>query len=446
MTWLNDPAHARWLEAETDRLLEFGRASVHPDGGFGWLDDERPPDRRPAGRALDHLPDDPRLRPRTPARPAGLRRRWSTTACAALQRPVPRPRARRLVRRGGRGRADRHRQDGLRARVRASSPPPAPPRPAPRAAASCWTRRSPCWTEHFWDDDAGMVVEQWDAAWTTLDGYRGVNANMHTVEAFLAAADVDRRPVAGATGRCGSPTGSCTASAPATTGGIPEHFDATWTPLLDYNRDSRRTRSGPTAPPSGTGWSGPGWRSPARRPRRRRAAGLAARRRARPVRRGRARGLGRRRRRRLRLHGRLGRRTRRARADALGGRRGAAAAAALHAVDRRGRLRRVVPDLVGPHRGLVLDRDGGSWWHELGRNRPRGTWAGKPDPYHAFQATLIPRLPVAPRSPRPWPGACWTGEAAARQPAHAAPAAVTPRVTDGHGWSRPAPGRPAQAA
>ena len=30
-------------------------------------------------------------------------------------------------------------------------------------------------------------------------------------------------------------------------------------------------------------------------------------------------------------------------------------------------------------------------------NRPAaGTWAGKPDVYHAFQATLVPRLPVWP--------------------------------------------------
>ena len=39
MNWLTTPAHARWLEAEGDRLLEFGRASRHPDGGFAWLDD-----------------------------------------------------------------------------------------------------------------------------------------------------------------------------------------------------------------------------------------------------------------------------------------------------------------------------------------------------------------------------------------------------------------------
>ena len=43
-TWLETPAHARWLEAEGDRLLEFGRASRHPDGGFAWLTDDGTPD------------------------------------------------------------------------------------------------------------------------------------------------------------------------------------------------------------------------------------------------------------------------------------------------------------------------------------------------------------------------------------------------------------------
>jgi mannose/cellobiose epimerase-like protein (N-acyl-D-glucosamine 2-epimerase family) len=44
------------------------------------------------------------------------------------------------------------------------------------------------------------------------------------------------------------------------------------------------------------------------------------------------------------------------------------------------------------------DKAHGSWRHELSpRNQPSSTtWAGKPDVYHAFQATLIPRLPLAP--------------------------------------------------
>jgi mannose/cellobiose epimerase-like protein (N-acyl-D-glucosamine 2-epimerase family) len=46
----------------------------------------------------------------------------------------------------------------------------------------------------------------------------------------------------------------------------------------------------------------------------------------------------------------------------------------------------------------LIDREGGSWWHELDpQNRPAATvWPGKPDIYHAFQATLIPHLPVSP--------------------------------------------------
>ena len=47
---------------------------------------------------------------------------------------------------------------------------------------------------------------------------------------------------------------------------------------------------------------------------------------------------------------------------------------------------------------VFVDRDLGSWRHELdARNRPSAVvWSGKPDTYHAFQATLIPRLPLAP--------------------------------------------------
>ena len=44
------------------------------------------------------------------------------------------------------------------------------------------------------------------------------------------------------------------------------------------------------------------------------------------------------------------------------------------------------------------DREHGSWRHELSpANQPSSvTWQGKPDVYHAFQATLIPRLPLSP--------------------------------------------------
>ena len=46
----------------------------------------------------------------------------------------------------------------------------------------------------------------------------------------------------------------------------------------------------------------------------------------------------------------------------------------------------------------LMDLTGGSWWHELGTDNEvsRTVWAGKADLYHAVQATLVPRLPLAP--------------------------------------------------
>ena len=114
--------------------------------------------------------------------------------------------------------------------------------------------------EHFWDDEFGMVVEQWDESFTTLDGYRGVNANMHTVEALLSAADVTRRRRRCATGRCGSSPGSCTTSRAATSGGSRSTSTTPGRRCWTTTSTSRRTRSGRTARRSGTGWSGPGWR------------------------------------------------------------------------------------------------------------------------------------------------------------------------------------------
>jgi mannose/cellobiose epimerase-like protein (N-acyl-D-glucosamine 2-epimerase family) len=46
----------------------------------------------------------------------------------------------------------------------------------------------------------------------------------------------------------------------------------------------------------------------------------------------------------------------------------------------------------------VIDYAQGSWFHELDpENHPAATiWQGKPDVYHAVQATLLPRLPLTP--------------------------------------------------
>ena len=43
---------------------------------------------------------------------------------------------------------------------------------------------------HFWNEEEGLACDTWNTEFTVLDDYRGLNANMHTVEAFLAVADV----------------------------------------------------------------------------------------------------------------------------------------------------------------------------------------------------------------------------------------------------------------
>ncbi len=95
------------------------------------------------------------------------------------------------------------------------------------------------WQDRFWDDAAGMAVEEWDRAWTTCTDYRGLNANMHGVEASLAAADTlagnDRS--ARLRSQALRSTERAYGWARERDWRLPEHFSADWEPLPDYNRD-----------------------------------------------------------------------------------------------------------------------------------------------------------------------------------------------------------------
>jgi mannose/cellobiose epimerase-like protein (N-acyl-D-glucosamine 2-epimerase family) len=253
---------------------------------------------------------------------------------------------------------------------------------------------------HFWREDDGMVVDVWDRAWTQCEPYRGVNANMHTVEAYLAAAD--------ATGD-GEWQGRALRITERVVHGwargnqwrIPEHFDAEWQPLPEYNADQPGHAFRPYGATIGhalewsrlclhvhaclaaAGRNAPSWLIAD-------AGGLfdAA------VRDGWA-------------------------ADGAEGFvyttgwdgtpvvrqrlfwvvcEGIAAAAALHAVTGDDRYEAVYRQWWDHAARYFIDTDLGSWRHELDPgNRPASTiWQGKPDAYHALQTTLIPRLPLAP--------------------------------------------------
>ncbi len=156
MTWLSTPAHARWLEAEGDRLLAFGRASRHPEVGFAWLDETGVPDL---------------------ARPVELWVSCRMTHVYALGHLLGRPGSAALVDHGlqslhdrfhdhehggwyakvGPDGPDRHRQDGLRARLRgagrverhrgrAAGRPRAAARVARRAARAASGTTGPAWS------------------------------------------------------------------------------------------------------------------------------------------------------------------------------------------------------------------------------------------------------------------------------------------------------------
>jgi len=380
------------LAAETDRLLDFARAS-RVEGGFAWLDDDGAPDR---GEPL-HL--------------------WITarmTHVFALGQLLGHQDCAQLVDHGLAALRDSFRDPeagGWFAAVGHDGHPVQTAKKAyehafvllaassaavagrPRADALL-SEAAAVMLERFWSEEDGLCREGWDREWRELDGYRGANANMHATEAFLTAGDA---------------TGEATWHARALRIAqrlihgvarehgwrLPEHFDERWRPVLDFNEDRPRDPFRPygVTPGHGLEWARllvtlhasladpPGWLPDA-------AQRLFARATAdgwesnggfvyttdhdgRPVVR-------------ERFHWVV--------AEGIG------AASVLHTVTGEESYERW-------HRGLwafadehLIDRDRGSWRHELDpENRPAAqTWHGKPDAYHAVQATLVPRLPAAP--------------------------------------------------
>ena len=257
---LGDPAHAPLARGRGRPAARVRPRLAPPRRRVRLARRRRRARARPAGRAVDHLPDDARLLPRATC--------WAGPDCAALadhgvaalRGPVPRPAITAAGTPRSARRPDRPPTRRPTSTRSSCSPAPAPPPPAGPAGASCSTRRCACCSSHFWDDEFGMVVEQWDESFTTLDGYRGVNANMHTVEALLSAADVlDDASLRDRAQRILDP-GRARPRAAQLRGGSPSTSTPTGRRCSTTTSTSRRTRSGPTAPPSATGSSGPGWR------------------------------------------------------------------------------------------------------------------------------------------------------------------------------------------
>ena len=89
--------------------------------------------------------------------------------------------------------------------------------------------------DKFWNEEEGLSCDTWNTEFTVLDTYRGLNANMHTVEAFLAAADVlgDEKYIV----RAGRIIDHVIGWAKNNNYRIPEHYLSTWVPDLECNRE-----------------------------------------------------------------------------------------------------------------------------------------------------------------------------------------------------------------
>ncbi len=91
--------------------------------------------------------------------------------------------------------------------------------------------------KYFWDEQEGLCRDTWNTEFTVLDPYRGLNANMHTVEAFLATADAlrdERYRI-----RAGRIIRRVVGWAEENDYRIPEHFTEDWKPDLEMNIEKK---------------------------------------------------------------------------------------------------------------------------------------------------------------------------------------------------------------
>ena len=389
--WRTLRSHQAWLESEAFRLLAFARGA-QVEGGFAWLDDDGRPDcdrplqlwittRMTHVFSLGHLLGDPGC---------GLLIDHGLAALSDGFRDSKHGGWYPELRDGAPPRTDKEAYSHAFVLLATASAHLAG-RPAARPLLE---QAVAVVEEHFWSEAEGANLESWDRAWTEPEAYRGANANMHLVEAFLAAGDATgddewfRRALRIAERLVGD-------VARAHGWRILEHFDALWNPLPDYNADQPRHPFRPfgVTPGHGLEWSRlllqvhaalaepPGWLVGA-------AEGL--------FRRAVADGW--------REPGGFVYTTSLDGEPAVSDRlhwvvtEAIGAAAALHAVTGDvvyEHWYRTCWDFAGLH---LRDSERGSWRHELDERLAPSerTWRGKPDVYHAIQATLLPRLPVAP--------------------------------------------------
>ena len=88
---------------------------------------------------------------------------------------------------------------------------------------------------YYWNEEEGLSCDNWNTEFTVMDDYRGLNANMHSVEAFLAVADAAGKEEFRV--RAGRIIDHVLDWAKDNHWRIPEHYTKDWEPDLEKNRE-----------------------------------------------------------------------------------------------------------------------------------------------------------------------------------------------------------------
>lgn len=210
------------LDAERERLLDFARGSRHPKGGFAWLRNDGSPDLdRPRelwiNARMTHVFGQAQDEELTGWGLEALRGAFRDREHGGWfsQAGVP---------------GEKSCYDHAFVVLAAAS---AGDRELLDEALEVLDTR-------FWEKGAGALIDKRSRDWSWIEPYRGANANMHGVEALIAAGDRER----------------AARIAQRFIGGwrVVEHFDAEWRPQFDYNRDDRAHRFRPYGVTPGHGF------------------------------------------------------------------------------------------------------------------------------------------------------------------------------------------------
>ena len=250
--------------------------------------------------------------------------------------------------------------------------------------------------QKFWNEEEGLSCDIWNTEFTELDPYRGLNANMHTVEAFLAAADAlgsEKYRI-----RAGRIIDHVARWAESNHYRLPEHYSSDWVADLECNREKPDDQFKPygATPGHGLEWARliTQWALSTYKDGKKADDYIALAEKlynravsdawncdgapgvvyttdweGKPI-----------------VHDRMHWTL----AEAIN------SAAVLYHVTRKNKYARDYATFMEYLDEKVLDHENGSWFHQLDReNRVIGTvWPGKSDLYHALQAVLIPYSPV----------------------------------------------------